>query len=523
MPILDLRIRKGVRRNHVQLAVATSRPSSLDPNAAAVARFAPGRRRGVPRRAERRAGRRRRRRPSWPRRPARPSRRCATSRRCSTAQDVVILYGERLLSGPRADHAAPRAAQRRGEGLRPRPRRRRPAGDPRRRRTAAACARSAASAERAPAGIADGRGRGRPDRAVPAAHRPAAPSCPATGSRALDRATTVIAHAMFLTPGIAEHATSSSRPSPRPSATARVDAPRRPPAAPARRRSAARATCARAGRCSTELGKRLGADTGILTGPMATAAHGRARPVLRRRHARRARRARRALAGARRRRGVPRRRRLRAVRARDAAAARRRATARSCARHVPLDLGRARGGGTRPRCSSCARARACCCRPPTRSASSSFDGMTRDASRPTAREAVEATVARARRRAGGHGVPRGRHRRRDRHRGHPQGRRRAVPHDAAILATVDYYEPWYVQIIKAIVLFAVGLQLVPLVLVAERKILGRFQHRYGPNRVGPFGIAAAAGRHPQAASRRSSSARRRRSAGCSRWRRSSRS
>jgi len=30
-------------------------------------------------------------------------------------------------------------------------------------------------------------------------------------------------------------------------------------------------------------------------------------------------------------------------------------------------------------------------------------------------------------------------------------------------------------------------QLVPVVLLAERKILGRFQHRYGPNRVGPFG------------------------------------
>ncbi len=42
MPIVDLRIRKGVRRNGVRLAVATSRPSSLDANAQVVARFSPG-------------------------------------------------------------------------------------------------------------------------------------------------------------------------------------------------------------------------------------------------------------------------------------------------------------------------------------------------------------------------------------------------------------------------------------------------------------------------------------------------
>ncbi len=55
------------------------------------------------------------------------------------------------------------------------------------------------------------------------------------------------------------------------------------------------------------------------------------------------------------------------------------------------------------------------------------------------------------------------------------------------LATVGYYEPWWVQIIKGIVVFAVGLQLVPVVLLVERKLLGRMQNRYGPNRVGPFG------------------------------------
>ena len=56
-----------------------------------------------------------------------------------------------------------------------------------------------------------------------------------------------------------------------------------------------------------------------------------------------------------------------------------------------------------------------------------------------------------------------------------------------MIATVGYFEPWWIQIIKALLIFAVGLQLVPIVLLAERKLLGRFQSRYGPNRVGPFG------------------------------------
>lgn len=56
------------------------------------------------------------------------------------------------------------------------------------------------------------------------------------------------------------------------------------------------------------------------------------------------------------------------------------------------------------------------------------------------------------------------------------------------LAVVDYYEPAWVQLVKGVVVFAVGLQLVPVILVVERKLLGRFQGRYGPNRVGPYGI-----------------------------------
>ncbi len=56
-----------------------------------------------------------------------------------------------------------------------------------------------------------------------------------------------------------------------------------------------------------------------------------------------------------------------------------------------------------------------------------------------------------------------------------------------MLAVVGYYEEWWVQVLKAIVIFAIALQLVPVVLMAERKIMGRMQGRYGPNRVGPYG------------------------------------
>jgi NADH-quinone oxidoreductase subunit H len=59
---------------------------------------------------------------------------------------------------------------------------------------------------------------------------------------------------------------------------------------------------------------------------------------------------------------------------------------------------------------------------------------------------------------------------------------------ASTLALVGYYEPWWIQILKALLIFAIALQLVPVVLIVERKLLGRFQGRYGPNRVGPYGM-----------------------------------
>jgi NADH-quinone oxidoreductase subunit H len=56
-----------------------------------------------------------------------------------------------------------------------------------------------------------------------------------------------------------------------------------------------------------------------------------------------------------------------------------------------------------------------------------------------------------------------------------------------MLALVGYYEEWWIQVLKALVIFVVALQLVPVVLIAERKLMGRMQGRYGPNRVGPYG------------------------------------
>jgi NADH-quinone oxidoreductase subunit G len=114
MPIVDLRLRKGVRRRGMKLAIASSRPSSLDANARQRTRFAPGageallgaldaalgvaiaseaRRDEVGRLAEA-AG-------------ADAGAIFALAELLATAgEDLVILYGERLLSGPRADQTA---------------------------------------------------------------------------------------------------------------------------------------------------------------------------------------------------------------------------------------------------------------------------------------------------------------------------------------------------------------------------------------------------------------------------------
>jgi len=107
-PILDLRIRKGVRRNGVRLAVASARPGALDPNAQAVLRYSPGGAEallvglgaaladdagtlgGAATAAGSTAG----------------AVRGLAAFLSAAGTDVVIVYGERLLSGPREAAAA---------------------------------------------------------------------------------------------------------------------------------------------------------------------------------------------------------------------------------------------------------------------------------------------------------------------------------------------------------------------------------------------------------------------------------
>ena len=55
------------------------------------------------------------------------------------------------------------------------------------------------------------------------------------------------------------------------------------------------------------------------------------------------------------------------------------------------------------------------------------------------------------------------------------------------LADTNFVDATWIMIVKSIVIFLVILQIVPILLLVERKLLGRFQQRYGPNRVGPFG------------------------------------
>jgi NADH-quinone oxidoreductase subunit H len=56
------------------------------------------------------------------------------------------------------------------------------------------------------------------------------------------------------------------------------------------------------------------------------------------------------------------------------------------------------------------------------------------------------------------------------------------------LAETGFAEATWIMVVKSLIIFAVIFGILPVLTVVERKLIGRFQHRYGPNRVGPFGI-----------------------------------
>jgi NADH-quinone oxidoreductase subunit H len=56
------------------------------------------------------------------------------------------------------------------------------------------------------------------------------------------------------------------------------------------------------------------------------------------------------------------------------------------------------------------------------------------------------------------------------------------------LADTGFAEATWILVVKSIVIFLVAFMVLPMLTVLERKLIGRFQNRYGPNRVGPFGI-----------------------------------
>ena len=50
------------------------------------------------------------------------------------------------------------------------------------------------------------------------------------------------------------------------------------------------------------------------------------------------------------------------------------------------------------------------------------------------------------------------------------------------------HDPWWLVVIKAVVIFVFLVLTVLVAILVERKLLGRMQMRFGPNRVGPFGL-----------------------------------
>jgi NADH-quinone oxidoreductase subunit G len=270
MPILDLRIRKGVRRHRVNLAIATARPSSLDANAKQVVRFAPG---DEARAAALIAGALGGAGSDVPDELAE-----LVAQLRDGGEDVVILYGERVLADPAGAAALVAIADalnlrgRDGAGL---------LGVP-----STANARGLREAGVLPfsgPGLApvDRPGRSTPEIAAAAAAGDLAAlwlvgtdpleTHPerSTWNAGLERASTVIAHAGYLTAGVLEHATIVF---PTESHAEHEGTIVHPDGRVQRLRQAiARPGEVRAGWwILSELAKRLDVDLRVLTGPMAS-------------------------------------------------------------------------------------------------------------------------------------------------------------------------------------------------------------------------------------------------------------
>src|SRR3954465_10085614 len=58
----------------------------------------------------------------------------------------------------------------------------------------------------------------------------------------------------------------------------------------------------------------------------------------------------------------------------------------------------------------------------------------------------------------------------------------------AFVADTNFTEKTWILLVKPVAIFAFILGVTPMVLLLERKLMGRMQSRYGPNRVGPYGL-----------------------------------
>src|SRR5437762_3937539 len=51
-----------------------------------------------------------------------------------------------------------------------------------------------------------------------------------------------------------------------------------------------------------------------------------------------------------------------------------------------------------------------------------------------------------------------------------------------------YHQPWWMILLKVVVIFAFLMLMTLFAIWAERRLIGRMQQRPGPNRAGPFGL-----------------------------------